>query len=60
MMLINKSRFLWEEHGRMKQEAVASWQVNELRHHLESARFESQDQADEATGARAMELRAFE
>ena len=40
----------------MEQEAVASWWVNELRHQLESARYESQDQATEATGARAAEL----
>ena len=43
MMSIHKSWFLWEEHGRMEQEAVALWWVNELRHKLESARRESKD-----------------
>ena len=51
MMSIHKSRFLWEEHGWMEQEAVASWRVDELRHQLEFARRESQDWATEATGA---------
>ena len=32
MMSIRRSRFLWEEHSRMEQEALASWWVNELRH----------------------------
>ena len=44
----------------MEQEAVALWWVDELRHQLESARHESQDRATEATGARAVELRAVE
>ena len=42
----------------MEQEAVASWWVDELRHQLESAHHESQDQAAEVMGARAVELRA--
>ena len=41
MMSICKSRFLREEHGRMEQEVVALWWVNELRHKLQSARRES-------------------
>ena len=44
----------------MEQEAMASRRVNELRHQLESVRRESQDRAAEATGARAVELRAVE
>ena len=59
-MSIRKSRFLWEEHGRMEQEATMSRRVDELRHQLESACRESQDWVAEATGARAMELRAVE
>ena len=42
----------------MEQEAMASWQVNELRHQLESARRESQDWMVKATGARVTELHA--
>ena len=60
MMSIHKSRFLWEEHGQMEQEVMASWWVDELRHQLESTHHESQDQAAEAMGARAVELRAVE
>ena len=56
MMSIRKSRFLREEHGWMEQEATTSRRVDKLRHQLESARHESQDQATEATGARATEL----
>ena len=37
---------------------TASWQVDELRHQLESAYRESQDRVAKATGARAAELRA--
>ena len=37
----------------MEQEAVASWQVNELRHQLESTHHESQDRAAKAMGARS-------
>ena len=59
-MSIRKSRFLWEEHGRMEQEATTSRWVDKLRHQLESTRRESQDRATEATGARAAELRAVE
>ena len=44
----------------MEQEAIASWQVNELRHQMESVCHESQDLAAETTGARAAELRAVE
>ena len=44
----------------MDQEATTLRQVDELRHQLESAHHESQDQAAEATGARAAELRAVE
>jgi len=60
MMLIHKSRFLQEEHGRMEQEATTSWQVNELKNQLDSTRCESQDRATEATEAWAVELRAVE
>ena len=44
----------------MEQEAVVLWQVVELEHQLEFARRESQDQAAEATKARAAELLAVE
>ena len=44
----------------MEQEAIASWQVNELRHQMESVCHESQDLAAETTGARATELLAVE
>ena len=44
----------------MEQEAVASRWVNEIRHELESACYESQDQVAEATGAWAAELRVVE
>ena len=37
-----------------------SWQVNELRHQLESVHRESQNRVAEATGARALELCAVE
>ena len=59
-MPFHKSQFLWEEHGRMEQEAMASRWVDELRHQLESARRESQDRAPEVTGAQVAELRAVE
>ena len=59
-MSIRKSHFLQEEHGRMEQEATTLWQVDDLRHQLESTRRESQDRAAEATGARVVELRAVE
>ena len=42
----------------MEQEVVVLWWLDELRHQLESARHESQDRVAEATGARAVELRA--
>ena len=57
---IRKSRFLWEEHGRMEQEAMMSRQVNELQRQLESAHHESQDWVVEVTGARATELLVVE
>ena len=57
MMSIRKSRFLREEHGQMEHEAMASWRVDELKHHLESTCHESQDRA---TRARAVELCAVE
>ena len=60
MMSIHKSRFLWEEHGRMEQKATTSHWVDELRHQLESTHHESQDRAAEVMGARAVELRAIE
>ena len=60
MMSIHKSRFLWEEHGRMEQEVVALRQVDELRHKLESARREFQDWVSKAMGAWVVELRAVE
>ena len=41
MMSIYKSWFLWEEHGRMEQEAVALRWVDTLMHKLEFARRES-------------------
>ena len=44
----------------MEQEAVVSRWVNEIRHELESACYESQDQVAEATGAWAAELRVVE
>ena len=44
----------------MEQEALVLHQVDKLRHKLESTRHESQDWAAEATGARAVELRAVE
>ena len=44
MMSIRKTRFLWEEHGRMEQEVAVLCQVDELRHKLESTRHESKDQ----------------
>ena len=44
----------------MEQEATASRRVDKLRHQLESARCESQDQAAKAMGAWATELRAVE
>jgi len=44
----------------MEQEVKASRWVDELRHQLESTHHESQDQAAEATGARATELLAVE
>ena len=44
----------------MEQEAMALQWVDELRHQLESAHHESQDRLAEATGARAVELRAVE
>ena len=51
MMSICKSRFLWEEHGRMEREAVMSWRVDELERQLESACHETQDRAPEVMGA---------
>ena len=56
MMSIHKSRFLWEEHGWMEQEAVALRWVDELMHKLEFAHRESQDQVAEVTRAQAAEL----
>ena len=50
-MSIRKSQFLWEEHGRMEQEVVALWRVDELRRKLESTHRESQDRSVETTGA---------
>ena len=44
----------------MEWEATMSWRVDELERQLESTRRESQDQAVEATGARAAELLAAE
>jgi len=58
MMSICKSRFLRDEHGRIEQEVVELWWVDELWHELESACRESQDWAAEATGAQATEMRA--
>ena len=55
-MLIHKSCFLREEHGRMEREAAMSRRVNKLERQLESTRHESQDQAIKVTGARATEL----
>ena len=54
--MIRKSRFLWEEHGRMVRKAMMSSWVDELECQLEFARHDSQDRAAEATGARAAEL----
>ena len=59
-MSIRKSRFLWEEHGRMEQEVAALQRVNKLRRKLESARRESQDRSVEATGAQKAKRRAVE
>ena len=56
-MSSRKSHFLQMEHAR---EAKMSRQVAELERELEVARRESQDQAMEATEARAAELLAVE
>ena len=55
-MLIRKSYFLWEEHGRMEQEAAMLRQVDEIERQLESTRHKSQDWAAEVMGARAAKL----
>ena len=55
---IRKSRFLWEEHGRMEREAAMLWRVDKLECQLESAHHESQDRVAEAIGARLVELLA--
>ena len=44
----------------MEQEAMGSWWVDDLRHQLESALYESQDRVVEVTGARAAGMRAVE
>ncbi|XP_066354809.1 uncharacterized protein [Miscanthus floridulus] len=59
-MSSRKSRFLREEQARMLWEAMVSWQVAELKHHLESTHHESQDRAAEATEAQVAELLAVE